>query len=307
MAGTLSAPPGYWPVTRLTYREWVTVELTFHQHWIDRGTDRLGVQSYPDPDPTGPAVVVFPAMGVPAGYYRPFAEALHHAGVAVSVVDLRGTGASTPRPSRRSRYGYAELAADVGAALDALADRLAGRPVLLLGHSLGGHACLLHLASRSASGGPHPRVDGLVLVAVGLPYRRLYRGVHRAAVVGLVESVNAVSAVLGYWPGWAFGGRQSRGVIRDWAHTARTGRFPAVAGVDGDTAAATVTTPVLAVSFDRDTYTPAPTVDYLVGKLTAAPVHREHLDGDADHFTWARSPDAVVERVVAFAKTLPAR
>ena len=53
----------------------MTVDLTIRQHWIDRGVDRISVQSYPDPqpDPTGPAVVVFPAMGVPAGYYRPLA------------------------------------------------------------------------------------------------------------------------------------------------------------------------------------------------------------------------------------------
>src|SRR5690606_42155640 len=113
--------------------------------------------------------MMFPAMGVPAGYYRPLAEALRRAGMAVSVVDLSGTGASTPRPSRRSRYGYAKLAGDVGAALDPLADRPARRPVVMLGHSLASHACLLHLASRSATAGPHPRVDGLIVGAGGLP------------------------------------------------------------------------------------------------------------------------------------------
>lgn len=65
------------------------------------------MQIYPEPGgpgTTAPAVVVWPAMGVPARFY------------------LRGTGASTPRPSRRSRYAYAELVDDVAGA------SVAGRP-----------------------------------------------------------------------------------------------------------------------------------------------------------------------------------
>src|SRR5690606_40294522 len=58
-------------------------------------------------------VVLWPAMGVPAGYYRPFLTGLRRAGLAVAAVDLRGTGTSTPHPSRASRYGYAELTDDV--------------------------------------------------------------------------------------------------------------------------------------------------------------------------------------------------
>src|SRR5690606_6758740 len=148
------------------------------------------------------------------------------AGLAVAVVDLRGTGASTPPASRRSRYGYAELTDDVGAVLEHLKPRRDGRRVLLLGHSLGGQACLLHLARTGGAD-----VDGLALVAVGLPYWRSYQDI-RKLVVPYAHAISAISAVLGYWPGWGFGGRQARGVIRDWAHTARTGRFPLIYGVD---------------------------------------------------------------------------
>ena len=93
-------------------------------------------------------MVIWPAMGTPARYYRPFATALGEAGIAVVVVDLRGTGSSTPAPSRSSRYGYADIAGDVGAVLEALKPRLDGRKRYLLGHSLGGQACAIHLARR---------------------------------------------------------------------------------------------------------------------------------------------------------------
>jgi predicted alpha/beta hydrolase len=274
----------------------------YAQHHVDRGTDRLGLHLYPEPDGVGgaPAVVLWPAMGVPARYYRPFAEQLRAAGLSVVVADLRGTGSSTPRPGRASRYGYAELAADVGAVLDDLKPRLDGRPVLLVGHSLGGQACLLHLAFGD------PGVAGLALVAVALPYWRLYRW-SRRPVLPYSQAIAGVTALMGYWPGWTFGGRQARGVIRDWAYTARTGRYPTLAGADAEAALRRVTTPVLAISIEGDQYTPPSTMDHLAAKLAAAPVVREHYTAalagaPLGHFAWVRAGGALAERIAAFAR-----
>jgi predicted alpha/beta hydrolase len=262
--------------------------------------DQLGLQCYHRPgDPPAPLVLCWPAMGVPARFYRPFATALRGAGLAVTVADLRGTGASRPRASRSSRYGYAELAEDVGAVLAHLEPERAGRPVILLGHSLGGQACLLHLARVA-----EPAVAGLALIAVGLPYWRVYRSRRPLAVLSFTQGIHATSTVLRVWPGWGFGGRQPRGVIADWAYTTRTGRFPRLAGTDMEAAVARVRTPVLAVSLERDQFTPAPTVDHLVGKLSTATVQREHYDGAADHFSWARSPGPVADRVARFVAEL---
>lgn len=277
----------------------------YQQTWVDRGTDRVGLQQYPEPEHPAPAarVLIWPAMGVPARFYRPFATALREAGLAVTVADLRGTGASTPPASRRSRYGYPELAGDVGAVLAALPPD--PRPVLLVGHSLGGQACLLHLASS----GDHPvarvpQVAGLALVAVGLPYWRVYRDRRRLWVLPFTQGIHATARLLGFWPGWGFGGRQAHGVIRDWSFTARTGRFPPAGGLDLEGAVTRVRVPVLAVSLERDQYTPAPTVDLLVRKLAAAPVQREHVDGAADHFSWARTAGPIADLVARFAATV---
>jgi predicted alpha/beta hydrolase len=73
------------------------------QEYIDRATDQLGLQVYPSSDDAPTLAVLWPAMGVPARYYRPFATQLAGAGLAVAVADLRGTGASTPKPARSSR------------------------------------------------------------------------------------------------------------------------------------------------------------------------------------------------------------
>jgi predicted alpha/beta hydrolase len=284
-------------------------QVDYEPFVVDRGDDRLALRIYPDPDgnPTAPVVLVWPAMGVPAGYYRPFVAALRAAGLAVVVADLRGTGASTPRPSRASRYGYAELVDDVGAVLEALKSRLDGRTRLLLGHSLGGQAALLHVA---LTGGAY--VDGLVLVAVGVPYWRLYPGLRRHLVLVGSQLIHGTARLLGWWPGWGFGGRQARRVIGDWAHTARTGRFPRLDGVDADSAVRDVRTPVLAVSVEGDPLTPAETLDHLCAKVPAAPLIRHHY-GTAEagapmnHFTWVRAAAPLAARIAAFAGDLPAR
>jgi predicted alpha/beta hydrolase len=158
-------------------------------------------------------------MGVPGGYYERLAVSFGDAGFAVAVADLRGTGESIPTPSRGSLYGYQELVDDIGAVLEALAPQREGRKTILLGHSLGGQACVMRLA-RSQQG-----VDGLVLVAVGMPYWRIY-GRQRLGVFGYTQGITALTALLRVWPGWSFGGKQARGVIRDWGYTGRHGAFP---------------------------------------------------------------------------------
>jgi len=230
-------------------------------------------------------VVLFPAMGVPGGYYRRFARVLVEAGMTVAIADLRGSGESLPRPSRSSRYGYGDLADDVGAVLEALAPLRSGKRTLLLGHSLGGQVCAMHLASSQDG------VDGLILIAVGLPYWRVY-GRQMLGVFGVTQGINAVSTVLRVWPGWGFGGRQARGVMGDWAYTGRHGRFPARLGVEEKLGGVTV--PVLAITVDDDQYTPPATTDFLVSKLESAKVRREHLTRaaagvDIDHFKWVKA------------------
>jgi predicted alpha/beta hydrolase len=289
----------------------VTLTDGYEQDHLDLGTDRLGLHHYPPPQaappgpgptaPAAPLVTVWPAMGVPARWYRLFALALRSHGAQVVVADLRGTGSSTPPPSRESRYRLGDLVDDVGAVQEVVRERYGRRRELLVGHSLGGQAILLHEALTE-----QPTVDAIALVAVGLPYFRRYPLRVAAGLLPYSQGIAAVSTVLGVWPGWGFGGRQARGVIQDWAYTARTGRYPLIDGVDGEAALARVTTPVLAVSVEGDRLTPPSTVDHLVGKLIKAPVTREHYTaaqaGAAlDHFRWVRAAEPLAARIATLA------
>lgn len=280
---------------------------TYVQDHIPHEGQRLGVHRYPSPG-DGPAVLVLPAMGVPAGYYRRFAGDLVEQGLNVAVADLRGTGSSTPRAARAQRYGYAELVADVPVVLDHLADHGflgpdGDRPLMLLGHSLGGHIASLYLAST-----PETPVRGLMLVACGIPWHALY-GWRAPMVHTMATTLRATAKVLGHWPGAGFAGRQTHGIIRDWAHTVHKGRFVSIDGGDPELGLAGVRLPVQAVTVDDDQFTPPVTSDHLIAKFTGTKVTTHHYTtGEAgarlDHFMWARAGAALAARVAKFSAGL---
>ncbi len=266
-----------------------------------RAVTRDGVEvrarlTMPEESPRG-SILVLPAMGVTAGYYQEFAEALADDGWGVACLDLRGTGDSDVRIRRGVDFGYWQHVLDVNAALTALRARVPASPRLLLGHSLGGQLGALQLAT-------HPRsADGLVLVAAGTPYWRSWRFPEPLRVLAGTQTALAVSSVLGYFPGdfFGFGGTQSSGVIRDWAALSRHGRFH-IRGADRDleAALARVTTPVLSISLEGDWFSPRQSADHLATKLSTAPLTRHHITlpptphTKSPHFHWTHHPTTIL-------------
>ena len=170
---------------------------------MDRGTDRVALHTYPADD-AATLAVLWPAMGVPARYYRHFAAALNATGMEVVVADLRGTGDSTPRPSRapatasphHRRRGHPRHAQTPPA----------GRRTLLVGHSLGGQICALHLAARHAAWTPastDSRCSRSACRTGGVTPGRMAPG-----ALAFTQTLAVTSTVLGVWPGWGFGGRR---------------------------------------------------------------------------------------------------
>ncbi|RDG34863.1 alpha/beta fold hydrolase [Streptomyces corynorhini] len=244
----------------------------------------LAVRHWPGPA-KAPLVVVWPALGVRARYYRRFAAALVAHGLGVAVVDLRGYGDSLPRPDSSARYGYHELATvDFPAVFGALRERAPGSPVFLLGHSIGGQIGLMYAARNPAD------VAGILLVAAGTPHFRTYPGVSGLIPLLGTNTVAAVARLRGYWPGdvLRFAGRQSRVLVGDWARMARTGRYrPVGADIDYEELIAAVRLPVLAVSVGGDLLAPPGAVDALCGLLRGATVSRWHHGERLGHTGWA--------------------
>ncbi|HEX5306695.1 MAG TPA: alpha/beta fold hydrolase [Dyella sp.] len=253
----------------------------------------------PPDAPPGRALLWLPAMGVPARHYLPLAQGLAARGVAVAIHEWRGIGSSDRRAGRRMDWGYRELLEqDLVAASAALAARLPGLSWAIGGHSLGGQMACLFAAL-------HPRqVHGLVLVASGAPYWRAFP--HPVALRLAYYVAPLLASLRGHLPGrrLGFAGNEARGVIDDWARSGRSGRYAARGIVqDLETALAALHAPVLAVRLRDDWLVPAASLDWLLGKLPAAPVQRVELDASAldgqraDHFAWMKAPAAVADAI----------
>lgn len=246
-------------------------------------------------DPAAPVIVVAPAMGMGARYYRPLIEALAAAGINAAVAEQRGHEADGGRvPGRRYDFGYAELVADLGGAIDAVRAALPDAPVHVLGHSLGGQIA-------TAYAGSHPgALAGLVFVGATTPYWRHWGP--RLLVAGYAFPL--LSRLVGHFPGerLKFAGREARGVMSDWGVLARTGRL-----VVGEEGLAALDLPVLAVSIEGDPLGVPAGVDALAAKLPQATVTREHLtDTGLDHFRWARETDVILPLLAGWLTTVGA-
>ncbi len=257
----------------------------------------------PATEPGAPVALVLPAMGVPAGYYGPFVDELAREGVTAAVADYPGQGEARPLTSRAHDLGYAEIAREwLPSVVSTLRADHEG-PIVAIGHSLGGHISLAHLA------GDEPVLDGLVLIGSGTPFWR-----HQQGIKTLVQTqaMGLLTRALRIWPGdrLGFGGVQPRTLVREWAAFARTGIL-APEGRPIDAGLRERDLPVLVVDLDNDTLAPPPAVDGLIAMLPAADVERWTFAKDAadpgkpvNHYSFARSPEIIGGRIAAWALDL---
>jgi len=239
--------------------------------------------------PRGVAVMV-PAMGTPAGYYRPFAEALAAVGISVLLAEIPGTGASRPRPARGRDYAYREL---YSVYLPGLVERAReyapGLPIVLVGHSLGAHVSALAVLTGSVE------VAALVTLAGGNIHYANWEGRSRLLVRMTGRLFSGLTRLFGYLPGkhLGFGGPQAATLIREWAQVIRTGRYDhATGGLPLNGRA-----PMLAIGFAGDTLAPPKSITELAGMMDGR-VEILPVDGPGHpHSAWARNPGRTVERI----------
>lgn len=263
----------------------------------------------PHAGPGAPLVLVLPAMGVAAGFYDRFGSALATAvGGTVWLVDLPGQGSSPLRARRGDDFGYADVVDQGLPALVAGAARLhPGRPIFLVGHSLGGQLAALALEHLGA------RIAGLVLITSGTAHAGAWPRASRRRAWSLVLAVTLAARLLRWYPGarLGFGGDQSRRWMQDWSHNARRGgyRLHTKKGAPARVPVLdTVTTPVLALPIHGDPVAPWEALQALLSLLPRAPVQRRPMRGVLAHapwkrhFSWAREPAEAVRLTAAWVR-----
>jgi predicted alpha/beta hydrolase len=238
-------------------------------------------------------VLLLPAMGVAARYYEPFAATLSARGHVVAALDFPGQGKSLPRATRATRCGYADLVdVDLPAAVARLTAAYPSTPLVLLGHSMGGHLALRHAARAGST------VDAVVLVATGSVWYRCFGGTRTVRNLVFSQLMVATAAVVGHWPGdrAGFAGRQPAGIVRDWARQVRTG------DLTGDGTPFDYRGPLLLVDVPGDVLAPQRAVEHLLAALPGARVERWSFRAPApqqrvDHFRWVKHGDLLAERI----------
>jgi predicted alpha/beta hydrolase len=238
----------------------------------------LAVNAFDPPgggDPGRPLVLVFPAMGAPARIYQGLAAHLAGRGSPSVTVDPRGVGSSTPRPSRAVDYGIDDhIEEDWPAAVAWARERYPGRPLALVGHSLGGHLSAFYAGLNPGE------VAALVLLTASHVHHRNWGFPAGFGALATFQAMALCARALGYFPGQRLGWGMpiARQVILDWARWGASGRFWGTAGGDLDAALARVEAPTLAVSFSDDRrFGPKRAVDRFAAMLVSAPVTRWHL------------------------------
>lgn len=241
------------------------------------GGAQIALRVYEPDSPDRGSVVIGGAMGVRQDYYAPFAQWLAGQGWRVTTFDYRGSGDSMPDTPDGTLRGYkADLfdwTRDYEAAIDHAADALPGKPLYLLGHSLG--AQLPGLINNQG------KVSGLLSVAAGSGYwRENAPQLKRIVPYFWFFLVPLATRLCGYFPGKKLRkvGDLPAGVILQWRKWCLNPRYSV--GAEGEAVRlryAAATFPVLALSITDDELMTLRGTQSLFGLYENAPFELQRL------------------------------
>lgn len=198
-------------------------------------------------------LIVAGATGVPQGFYRRFAEHAAEQGFEVLTLDYRGIGQSRPATLRGFEMNYLDWAQqDLAAAVDAMPDD--GLPLVMVGHSYGGHAFGL-LPN-------HRRVSRFVTLATGAGW---HGWMPRAEQLRVLFMWRVLGPLLTRWKGYlpwrllGMGEDLPLDVYRQWRQWCRYPRYffddPSL-GTEVQALFAQVRTPIVAANALDDHWAP---------------------------------------------------
>jgi predicted alpha/beta hydrolase len=245
-------------------------------------------------DQAAAAVVIAPALGVPARFYAPYARYLTGRGLSALSFDYRGAGGSADGPVRGRDMRMADWGRlDIEAALAWAKRELRPAKLFLVGHSAG--AQLAGLAATSE------QLDGMVLVAGSAPHLRHYP---LKSWPLLALTWHALGPVLSWrrddFPARRTGLGSTRvpaGVVAEWSRWARAPDYMFDTRHGVDTARyRRLAMPLLSYCFADDSYATPAAVNALLAHYSAARIERRTVprpaQGTIGHFGFFREHSA---------------
>ena len=245
-----------------------------------------------------PTVILYPAMGVRASYYKDFASRLSSVGIHCITIDWRGYGKSNVRPSRKINHGFQVLINDMNEVVDYTRHTFPNSKIYLTGHSLGGQIGSLFSVRY------FNKIKGLILIAAGTPYYKAWNefGAWKLKLGGRI--FYPVSKLLGYYPGklFGFGGKESTGVIKDWSYSAINGKYIlSGSNFDYEKAMNKAELDVLSISIKKDKLGCKDSVSDLLNRFKKAKIKNIEVSPEdsrienLNHFNWAKQPNYFAE------------
>lgn len=226
---------------------------------------RLAGRFFRAAQPSGHAVAINAAAGVPQAFYGKFAAYLAARGIHVLTYDYRGIGGSRPADLRAMRAGMSDwLRLDAPGALDRLAQAAPHARLMAVGHSIGGHSFAF-----ADDGG---RLAAALAVGSQSGYWAHWSGAGRLGMWLLMHAgIPAVAKLFGYLPSSSLGLGEDlpARIATEWAGWCRSpGYLPAA--LDAHDAYARYAGPLRACWIADDGYAPRRAVEAYLGFYASA-------------------------------------
>ncbi len=250
----------------------------------------LGITTFSTENKVAPTLLIYPAFGVKATYYKPFAEKLTALGINVVTADLRGHGLSSVRPDAQNNYGFLEMTYDLKAVSDHLKQENPTSKIYILGHSLGGQTASLAVAKYPNN------FAGLAMIGSPNVYYKGWSGFHyyrRKIGLNLLPMIGQIVSML---PKFKIGGYYTtQKQMQEWGYTGKTGNYKVIGDdFDYEKAMAEVQIPVLAIDIEDDLMAPQAAIKNLYQKfkntksLTVFTLKKVDTDASLSHINWPR-------------------
>ncbi|MFC9473029.1 alpha/beta fold hydrolase [Nocardia sp. NPDC056952] len=262
-------------------------------------TDQNPYGENPTTEERAPVVLIAPAMAIGARFYTPLTTAFAERGWTARALPRRGFEPDEPSASRANDWSYQDEIDTIATAVTDARNDYPGRPVIILGHSLGAQLAVGYELNFAGA-------DGLVTIGGCLPYFRHYPNLGLPVAAG-AALVPALTTAFGYLPAPAFGAPGARTLMREWARMVLTGRppFPAQHRIE---------IPSLVIALGEDNLAPLRGVDafarqlFASGAVTRWDYNRSDVPAGAsnDHIKWVRTPAAVIDRIALWWQQVPA-